>query len=81
MANMVRLNITLPEELANQLEEVAGPGRKSRFIAETLQRRVKEIKERELQELLEEGYKARKEEGSSLAKEFESVDLEGWNGY
>ncbi len=81
MANMVRLNITLPEDLANQLEEVAGPGQKSRFIAETLQRRVQEIKQRALQELLAEGYKARKEEASSLAKEFESVDLEGWNGY
>lgn len=81
MGNMVRLNITLPEELANQLEEVAGPGQKSRFIAETLRRRVQEIRGEALHKLLEEGYKARKEEASSLAKEFESVDLEGWDGY
>jgi len=81
MGNMVRLNITLPDDLARQVDEVAGPGRKSRFIAETLKRRLQEIKDQELQDVLAEGYQARSEEASSLAKEFEPVDLEGWDGY
>ena len=81
MGNMVRLNITLPDDLARRVNEVAGPGRKSRFIAETLQRRLQEIKDQELQDVLAEGYRARSEEASSLAREFESVDLEGWDGY
>ena len=81
MGNMVRLNITLPDDLARRVNEVAGPGRKSHFIAETLQRRLQEIKDQELQDVLAEGYQARSEETSSLAREFESVDLEGWDGY
>jgi metal-responsive CopG/Arc/MetJ family transcriptional regulator len=81
MGNMVRLNITLPDDLARRVNEVAGPGRKSHFIAETLQRRLQEIKDQELQDVLAEGYQARSEEASSLAREFESVDLEGWDGY
>ena len=77
---MVRLTITLPHDLARQVDEIAGSGRKSRFIAETLQRRLQEIKHQEFQDILAEGYRARSEEASSLAREFEPVDLEGWDG-
>jgi metal-responsive CopG/Arc/MetJ family transcriptional regulator len=81
MEKVVRLNITLPEELVRQLDEVAGSRQESRFIAEALRRRIREIRERELQYLLAEGYKARSKENASLAGEFEPVDLEGWDDY
>ena len=77
----VRLNITIPEEVARQLDSIVGTRGKSRFIAETLRNRIQEIAEQKLQQLLEEGYKARKEESQSIAKEFESADLEGWDEY
>lgn len=77
----VRLNITLPQELVNQLDKLAGPRGKSHFIAETLREKVERIKNEDLQKSLEEGYKAGKKESLSIAKEFESVDLEGWNDY
>ena len=79
--NMVRMNITLPEDLARQLDKLVGPRKKSRFITETLKERVKKIEEDKLQKMLEEGYKTRKEESLSVAKEFEPVDLEGWDEY
>jgi len=79
--NTVRLNITLPKELAQQLNELVGPRKKSQFIAETLRQRIKKIQNERLQKLLEEGYKARKEESLTLAKEFEHIDLEGWDEY
>lgn len=79
--NMVRMNITLPEDLARQLDQLVGPRKKSRFITETLKERVKRIEEDKLQKMLEEGYKIRKEESLSIAKEFEPVDLEGWDEY
>jgi len=75
--NMVRMNITLPEDLARQLDKLVGPRKKSRFITETLKERVKKIEEDKLQKMLEEGYKNRREESLSIAKEFEPVDLEG----
>ncbi len=79
--NMVRLNITIPEELARQLDELIGPRRKSQFITETLNERIKKIRRKELEEILEEGYKAREKESISIAREFEPADLDGWDEY
>ena len=79
--NMVRMNITIPEDLARQLDKLVGPRKKSHFITESLKERVKRIEEDKLQKMLEEGYKTRKEESLSIAKEFEPVDLEGWDEY
>jgi len=77
----VRLNITIPEELARQLDRIVGTRGKSRFITETLRKRIQEIAEQKLQQLLEEGYKARQKESQDMAKEFEPADLEGWDEY
>jgi metal-responsive CopG/Arc/MetJ family transcriptional regulator len=79
--NMVRMNITIPEDLAHRLDDLVGLRGKSRFIAETLKDRIKRIEQEELQKSLEEGYKTRKEESLSIAKDFEPVDLEGWDEY
>jgi len=75
------LNITLPKELARQLDKLVGSRKKSRFITETLTQRIKQIQHEELQKLLEEGYRATKQEGLAIAKEFEPIDLEGWDKY
>ncbi len=77
----VRLNITIPNELASQLDKLVGPRKKSHFIAEALRQRIVEIQEQKLNQILEEGYKARKQESLSIAKNFESADLEGWDEY
>ena len=77
----VKVNITIPEELARQLEKLAGSRKKSRFIAEALRKRIGEIQEQELNKILEEGYKSRRQESLSITKDFESVDLEGWDEY
>jgi metal-responsive CopG/Arc/MetJ family transcriptional regulator len=77
----VRLNITLPENLAHQLDKLVGPRKKSRFITETLKKRIDEIENEQIQKLLEEGYKERKAESLALTKEYEPTDLEGWDEY
>ena len=77
--NMVRMNITIPEDLARQLDQLVDSRKKSRFIAETLKERVKKIEEDKLQKMLEEGYKRRKEESLSISRDFESIDLKGWD--
>ena len=79
--SVVRMNITIPEDLAHQLDRLIGPKKKSQFIAEALKQRIEKIQYEELQKALEEGYKARKQESHSIAKEFESIDLEGWDEY
>ena len=79
--NTIRLNITLPAELANQLNKLVKSREKSHFIAEALSQKIERIQRERLQIKLEEGYKATKEEGNLLAREFEPVDLEGWDEY
>jgi metal-responsive CopG/Arc/MetJ family transcriptional regulator len=79
--SVVRMNITMPEELAQQLDKLIGPRKKSHFITETLKERIERIQDEELQKMLEEGYKVRKKESQSIAEEFESADLEGWDEY
>jgi metal-responsive CopG/Arc/MetJ family transcriptional regulator len=76
---IARLNITLPEELVVELNQIVGPRRKSRFIASTIRDRLNELRAERLREKLAEGYWARNQESSDLAKEFEAVDLEGWD--
>jgi CopG family transcriptional regulator/antitoxin EndoAI len=79
--SVVRMNITVPEELAQQLDKLIGPRKKSHFITETLKERIERIQNEELQKMLEEGYKVRKQESQSITEEFESADLEGWDEY
>ncbi|MBM3133355.1 MAG: hypothetical protein FJZ95_10060 [Chloroflexi bacterium] len=79
--SVVRLNITLPEDLVKQLEALAGSRKKSLFIVEALRERIEQIEKEKLSHLLEEGYKASQTEALALAKEFEPVDLEGWDDY
>lgn len=77
----VRLNITLPEDLAQALEKLASPRQKSSFIAEAVRQRIKQIESEELERELEEGYRARKQQSLYIAEEFESADIEGWDEY
>jgi len=79
--SVVRMNITMPEELAQQLDKLIGPRKKSHFITETLKERIEKIQNEELQKMLEEGYKIRKQESQSITEEFESADLGGWDEY
>lgn len=72
---MKRLNITLPEELTREIENISN---KSRFIAEALEEKLTRIKKEKLNKLLAEGYKATKEEDKIINKEWENITLEGW---
>ena len=77
----IRLNITIPKDLARELNKLVGSRKKSKFIAETLRQRIEKMKNEELQQLLEQGYKATKKESLAMVKEFEQIDLEGWDEY
>ena len=77
----VRVNITLPEDLARQLDSLVGPKKKSRFITEALKKSLADLQRERLEALLEEGYRAAQSQSLALAEEFESVDIEGWDEY
>ena len=77
----IRLNITLPSTLAKELKRLSGPRKQSQFVAEALEQRIKQLKKKQMEKALAEGYKATSKEGIAITKDFDSVDLEGWDDY
>jgi len=70
-----RLNITLSEEIVEEIKDVPN---KSRFIAEALKEKLEKMKKEKLDRLLIEGYKATKEEDKNVDEEWEKITLESW---
>ena len=77
----VRINVTLPRELIESINQIAGPRSRSRLISESLREYIRQIKQDELEKQLEKGYRAAAKENITLAAEFKAVDLEGWDEY
>ena len=77
----VRINVTLPKEIIESLNQIAGPRRRSRLIAESLSEYIRQVKAVELEKRIEEGYCASSAENVSMTEKFEAVDLEGWDEY
>jgi metal-responsive CopG/Arc/MetJ family transcriptional regulator len=77
----VRINVTLPKEVLESLNQIAGPRRRSRLIAESLREYMRQRKADELAKQLEEGYCATAALNIAMTKEFEASDLEGWDEY
>lgn len=70
-----RLNITLPEEVAQEIKDVSN---KSHFITEAIKEKLERINKEKLDKLLIEGYKITKEEDKKIDEEWEKITLEGW---
>jgi len=77
----VRLNITLPKDLVHLIDQMSGPRKRSLFIAEAVQLKVRQAKKEALEKKLAEGYRAGYNEAREMASEFEAIDLEGWDDY
>ncbi len=77
----VRLNIMLPEQIVREIEKRSKPRKRNQFILKAVERHLETLKKQELEALLEEGYKVTRQEALCITKEFESVDLEGWDEY
>jgi metal-responsive CopG/Arc/MetJ family transcriptional regulator len=68
---MVRINITLDEELYKELKGIKN---KSEFIRSAVREKLEAIKKENLRKLLEEGYR---KEGKNLM-EWETTVADGW---
>lgn len=79
--NIVRLNITLPKEVAESLNRMTEPRKRSRFISAAIVERIERRQKEKLEKDLEEGYRATRQEALAISKEFETADLEGWDEY
>ena len=72
---MKRLNITLPEEVAQEIKDIPN---KSGFISEAVKEKLGRINKEKLDKLLIEGYKATRKEDKEINQEWEKITLEGW---
>jgi len=77
----IRLNITLPKDLVHLIDQMSGPRKRSLFIAEAVQLKVRQAKKEALEKKLAEGYRAGYNESREMTSEFEAIDLEGWDDY
>ncbi len=72
--NTVRINITLPAEIAEMLKNVKN---KSSFIAAAVRERFEREEKANLIKELSEGYKARKSEDKQLAFDWDDTSGDG----
>lgn len=77
----IRLNITLPRDLVHLIDQMSGPRKRSLFIAEAVQLKLRQAQKEDLDKKLAEGYRAGCHESLEMASEFEAADLEGWDDY
>ena len=72
---MKRLNITLPERVAEAIEVYQN---KSKFIAEAINEKIQKDKKEKLDTLLAEGYRRECSADKKINKEWEDATLERW---
>jgi len=72
---MKRLNITLPERIAQELKNIPN---KSSFISEAVKEKLDRINKEKLDKLLIEGYKVTRKEDKEINLEWEKITLKGW---
>lgn len=70
---MVRLNITIPEDLVKELNHIRN---KSRFISEALREKFTRQKKQKLESILIEGYQRVAQEDRKVNQEWESASLD-----
>jgi metal-responsive CopG/Arc/MetJ family transcriptional regulator len=53
----IRLNITLPKDLVHLIDQMSGPRKRSLFIAEAVQLKLRQTRKDALEKKLAEGYR------------------------
>jgi len=79
MVKTLKLNFTVPEDIAHELKNRVSKSKRSAFVTEAVRSRLEELKKKQLEHELEEGYRARRDENSEINKEWERITLENWD--
>ena len=72
-----RLNITLPENIADRLKEIAPYGKVSSFISDAIEEKVKKIEIQKLMEELKAGYISTRLIDEQIADDFDPAVGDG----
>lgn len=74
----LKLNFTIPEDIAEALKTRVGKRKRSAFVAAAVLEKLKELEEEHLRQSLVEGYQARQTEDAEINQEWERAALEEW---
>ena len=74
----LKLNFTVPEDVAEALKARVSKRKRSAFVTAAVLDKLKELEKEQLRQALVEGYQARKEEDAEVNQEWEGPTLEGW---
>ncbi len=74
----LKLNFTVPENVAEELKTRVSKRKRSAFVAAAVFDKLKELEKAQLRRDLVEGYQSRREEDAEINKEWEGATLEEW---
>ncbi len=76
-----RINITLPEEIMQSLNDFVKQGSKSSFIAHAIREKIRELEIKKIAGELAEGYKKTYKEDKKLSSDFDFTVGDGLDEY
>ncbi len=76
-----RINISIPIETLQLLNDIAPPKKRSQFITEAIKQYASEIKRLQLREQLKAGYLANAESDRQIAEEWFPIEQEVYEEY
>ena len=75
----LKLNFTVPEDIAEALKARISKRKRSAFVAAAVLDKLKELEQEQLGQALVEGYQARREEDTETNREWETSTLGEWS--
>jgi hypothetical protein len=67
----LKLNFTVPEDIAEKLKAHVGKRKRSAFVAAAVAEKLKELEQEQIRQSLVEGYQARQAEDATCNQEWE----------
>ena len=72
----LKLNFTVPEDIADTLKARVSRRKRSAFVAAAVAEKLKELEKEQLRQSLIEGYQARQAEDAEVNRDWEGATLE-----
>jgi hypothetical protein len=74
----LKLNFTVPEDVAEALKTRVSKRKRSAFVTAAVAEKLKYLEQEHLRQSLVEGYQARQAEDAEISQEWEGAALEKW---
>ncbi len=74
----LKLNFTVPEDIAELLRSRVDKRKRSTFVSAAVREKLQELEQEQLKQALREGYQTRREEDAKINSEWEEPTLESW---